>query len=115
VKRPPPPASLLDEALRLAGKAAGRVLDDPRGREAMARAVGLAQRSLQRVEEAQARLMEAAGVPGRRDFEALARSLARVKVKARRLEQALAARRAAIAGDEAAKPPERGPEDASEP
>jgi hypothetical protein len=115
VRRPPSPARLLDEALRLAGRAAGRVLDDPRGREAVARAVGLAQRSLQRVERAQARLMEVAGVPGRRDFEALARSLARVKVKARRLEAALRARQEPPAGEGGEGGPGRGGGGAPEP
>lgn len=95
--RPGPPGldALLAEASRLAGKAAARVLADPRGQEALARAVGLAQRSLQRIEALQVDLMRAAGVPGRQDFQALAKQLARVKRKARELSEKLAARQAA--------------------
>lgn len=96
--RPPPGlVTLLEEATRLAGRAASRVMADPRGQEAMARAVGLAQRSLQRLEALQGDLLRAAGVPGRQDFQALAKQLARVRRKARELSGKLAARRAAEA------------------
>jgi 3-methyladenine DNA glycosylase/8-oxoguanine DNA glycosylase len=95
VKRAPPGLdALLAEASRLAARAAARVLADPRGQEALARAVGLAQRSLQRIEALQAELLRAAGVPGRQDYQALARQLARVKRKARELSEKLAARQA---------------------
>jgi hypothetical protein len=92
--RPAPPglAALLEEASRLASQAAAKVMADPRGQEALARAVGLAQRSLQRIEALQAELMRAAGVPGRQDYQALAKQLARVKRKARELSERLAAR-----------------------
>jgi len=104
VRRDPPGLeALLAEASRLASRAAARVLADPRGQEALARAVGLAQRSLQRAEALQAALMKAAGVPGRQDYQALARQLARVKRKARELDEKLAARQAGRAGT--------GPED----
>jgi hypothetical protein len=92
-QRPPGLAALLDEASRLASRAAGKVMADPRGQEAVARAVGLAQRSLQRLETLQAELMKAAGIPGRQDYQELAKSLARVKRKARELSEKLEARR----------------------
>jgi len=91
-------AALLEEASRFASAAAGKVMADPRGQEAVARAVGLAQKSLQRVEALQAELMRAAGIPGRQDYQELARSLARLKRKARELTQKLEARRRAGAG-----------------
>jgi len=91
-------AALLEEATRLASGAAVKVMSDPRGQEAVARAVGLAQRSLQRVEALQAELMKVAGIPGRQDYQELARSLARVRRKARELTQKLEAQRRAGAG-----------------
>jgi hypothetical protein len=96
--RTPDLASLLDEATRLASRAAGRVLADPRGQEALARAAGLAQRGLARIEELQAKAMQAAGIPGRAEYQELARGLARVKRKARELNERLARRAAAAKG-----------------
>lgn len=100
MRKPEPPGlrSLLEEASRLAAQATARIMADPRGQEALARAVGLAQRSLQRLEALQAELMRAAGVPGRQDYQALAKQLARVKRKARELSEKVAARQAAEAG-----------------
>ncbi len=91
-------AALLEEATRLASAAAGKVMADPRGQEAVARAVGLAQRSAQRIEALQAEAMKAAGIPGRQDYQELARSLARLKRKARELTEKLEAQRRAQAG-----------------
>ncbi|HET9551691.1 MAG TPA: hypothetical protein VFP50_01870 [Anaeromyxobacteraceae bacterium] len=92
---PPGLSALIEEATRLAARAAGKVMADPRGQEAVARAVGLAQRSLHRLEAVQAELMKAAGIPGRQDYQELAKSLARVKRKARELSEKLEARRRA--------------------
>jgi hypothetical protein len=77
--------ALLQAGARLVARAAERVLTDPRGQEAVARAVGLAQRGKRRVEEVQERLLDAAGIPGRQDYEDLAKRLARLKRKAREL------------------------------
>jgi hypothetical protein len=77
--------ALLDAGTRLVARAAEKVLSDPRGQEAVARAVGLAQRGKRRVEEVQERLMAAAGIPGRQDYQDLAKQLARIKRKARDL------------------------------
>ncbi|MBK9517094.1 MAG: hypothetical protein IPO09_07000 [Anaeromyxobacter sp.] len=85
--------ALLQEATTLAAQAAGKVLADPRGQEAVARAVGLAQRTLQRLEALQAEAMKAAGIPGRQDYQELAKQLARVKRKARELGKKLEERR----------------------
>lgn len=75
----------LEAGTRLVARATEKVLSDPRGQDALARAVGLAQRGRQRVEEAQERLMSAAGIPGRQDYADLAKQLARIKRKAREL------------------------------
>src|SRR5512140_225754 len=74
---------------RLVSRAADTVLRDPRGQEALARAVGLAQRGRRRLEEVQERLMHAAGIPGRQDYQDLAKQLARIKRKARELAEKL--------------------------
>jgi hypothetical protein len=66
-------------------RAAEKVLADPRGQDAVARAVGMAQRGRQRALEVQEKLMAAAGIPGRQDYQDLAKQLARIKRKARDL------------------------------
>ncbi|HSN91426.1 MAG TPA: hypothetical protein VLS93_09370 [Anaeromyxobacteraceae bacterium] len=102
--------ALLETGARVAASAAGRVLADPRGQEAVARAVGLAQRAKRRAEEVQARVLRAAGIPGREDVQDLAKQLARIKRKARELAEAVeAGRPGARAGTAAAA--EREPAD----
>jgi hypothetical protein len=80
---------LLAAGTRLVSRAAEKVLSDPRGQEALARAVGMAQRGRRRVEEVQERVMQAAGIPGRQDYQDLAKQLARIKRKARELSERL--------------------------
>ena len=91
---------LIGGGTRLVSRAAERVMNDPRGQDAVARAVGLAQRGRRRVEELQERLMQAAGIPGRQDYQDLAKQLARLKRKARELAEKLDAQHAAGADDE---------------
>jgi hypothetical protein len=76
---------LFEAGTRLVSRAAERVLSDPRGQEAVARAVGLAQRGRRRMEEVQQRLMKAAGIPARQEYDDLVKQLARIKRKARDL------------------------------
>lgn len=83
--------TLLEKGARLVVRAADTVMNDPRGQDALARAVGLAQRGKRRLEEAQERLMKAAGIPGRQEYQDLARQLARIKRKARELSERLEA------------------------
>jgi hypothetical protein len=90
---------LVDGGTRFVSRAAEKVMNDPRGQDAVARAVGLAQRGRRRVEEMQERLMRAAGIPGRQDYQDLAKQLARIKRKARELAEKL---------DAQAEEPERG-------
>lgn len=94
---------LLDAGTRLVTRAAEKVLTDPRGQEALARAVGMAQRGRRRVEELQQRLMQAAGIPARQDYQELAKQLARIKRKARDLAEKMEA-----AKGPAARPPAGG-------
>jgi hypothetical protein len=90
--------TLFEQGSRLVAKAADAMMNDPRGQEALARAVGLAQRGKRRVEAAQERLMKAAGIPGRQEYQDLARQLARIKRKARELAERLDREDAAQAG-----------------
>lgn len=94
---------LFDAGTKLVSRAAERVMHDPRGQDAVARAVGLAQRGRRRVEEMQRRLMEAAGIPGRQEYDELQKQLARLKRKARELAQKLEAAGEAEGEDE--RPP----------
>jgi hypothetical protein len=71
------------------GRAAGAVISDPRGQEAVARAVGLAQRGLQLFEAAQERALHAAGLAARPDYNDLRKQVARLKRKARELSEKL--------------------------
>lgn len=81
---------LLETGTSLVNRAAETVLRDPRGQEALARAIGAAQRGRKRLEALQVRAMKLAGVPGRDDYHDLAKQLARIKRKARELDEKLA-------------------------
>ncbi len=76
---------LFESGTRFVARAAESVMKDPRGQDAIARAVGLAQRGKRRVEQLQERFMKTAGIPGRQDYDDLAKQLARIKRKARDL------------------------------
>jgi hypothetical protein len=82
-------ARLVDAGTRAAASAATQVMSDPRGQEAVARALGAAQRGMKTIEGLQARAMKAAGIPGRQDYQELAKQLARIKRKARDLAAAV--------------------------
>lgn len=93
---------------RLVTGAARTVLSDPRGQDAVARAVGLAQRGRRRMEEVQERFMDAAGIPGKQDYQDLAKQLARLKRKARELAERLEPEGEGAEGDAGGDPGERG-------
>ena len=80
---------LLEQGARAVSRAAGAVLADPRGQEAMARAVGLAQRGLHTFEAVQERALHAAGLAARPDYHELRKQVARLKRKARELSEKL--------------------------
>jgi len=81
---------VLEQGARVVGRAAGVVLSDPRGQEALARAVGLAQRGRQAFEAVQERALHAAGLAARPDYAELRKQVARLKRKARELAEQLA-------------------------
>lgn len=91
---------LFEAGTRIVSRAAGRVMSDPRGQDAVARAVGLAQRGRKRVEELQGLLMKAAGIPGRQEYDEMAKQLARLKRKARELAEKLQAEEEAEPGED---------------
>jgi hypothetical protein len=80
---------VLEQGARVVGRAAGAVLSDPRGQEALARAVGLAQRGRQAFEAVQERALHAAGLAARPDYAELRKQVARLKRKARELSEQL--------------------------
>jgi hypothetical protein len=78
---------ILEEGTRLASRAAKAVLDDRRGQEVVAVAVGVAQKGRRRVGEVQDRVLHAVGLPTKADYEEVARSMARLKRKIRELSR----------------------------
>jgi len=79
------PEAILEQGVRLASRAARVVLEDPRGQEVLAAAVGAAQKGKQQLEEVQGRVLRAAGLPSKGDYDDVARSMARLKRKLRDL------------------------------
>jgi hypothetical protein len=82
-------SAVLSGATRAAGKAAGKLMEDPRGQEAVARAVGVAQRTKKLVDEVQERTFHAAGIAARRDLDESRKQIARIKRKMRELSAKL--------------------------
>jgi hypothetical protein len=106
-------AELVFEAgTRAVARAADAVMSDPRGKEAVARAIGLAQEGRRRLGEAQERVLKAAGIPGQKDYQELTKQLARIKRKARELAEALEAEEGGAGGVDAAAAFDDGAEDA---
>ncbi len=101
--RKPFTEKLVETGTRIVARAAEKVMNDPRGQDALAHAIGLAQRGRRRVEQMQERLMKAAGIPGRQDYDDLAKQLARIKRKARELAEQLDAQEAEDPDGEAAE------------
>jgi len=79
------PEALMEQGVRVATRAAKVVLDDPRGQEVLAAAVGVAQKGKRQLEEVQGRVLRAAGLPTKGDYEDVAKSMARLKRKLRDL------------------------------
>ena len=79
------PEVLLEQGVRAASRAAKIVLEDPRGQEVIAAAVGAAQKGKRQVEEIQGKVLRAAGLPSKGDYDDVAKSMARLKRKLRDL------------------------------
>jgi hypothetical protein len=79
------PEVLVEQGVRAASRAAKVILEDPRGQEVIAAAVGAAQRGKRQLEEVQGLVMRVAGLPTKADYDDVARSMARLKRKLREL------------------------------
>ena len=80
-------AMLAEQAAHLVGRAAKAILDDPRSRDILAAAVGVAQRGQKRLGAVQERVLRAAGLPAKADYEDVSRQVARLKRKIRELSR----------------------------
>jgi hypothetical protein len=83
------PEVLVEKGVR----AAKVVLEDPRGQEVLAAAVGAAQKGKRQLEEVQGLVMRAVGLPTKGDFDDVAKSMARLKRKLRDLTRQVDAER----------------------
>jgi hypothetical protein len=81
------PGMLVEQGARLAGRAARAVLDDRRGQEVVAVAVGVAQKGRKRLEAVQEKVLRAVGLPAKADYEEVSRQVARLKRKIRELSR----------------------------
>jgi polyhydroxyalkanoate synthesis regulator phasin len=79
---------LVEQGTRLANRAAKAVIDDERGQEVVAAAVGAAQKGMRRLGEIQERVLHAVGLPSKADYEDVAKQMARLKRKIRDLSRA---------------------------
>jgi polyhydroxyalkanoate synthesis regulator phasin len=112
-------ADLLELGMKLALDAAESVLSDPRGRGALSAASELAQKAVKKLEEVQATVVRAAGVPSQSDVRDLEERVERLQRRARdlgaRLESlAREAQRKGAAPDRTPGPQWRDPEDPDE-
>jgi len=103
---------ILERGAKVVGRAAGAVLSDPRGQEALARAVGVAQRGRRVLAAVQEKALHAAGLAARPDYAELRKQVVRLKRKTRDLGVRLRANRAAAPGNGAVRGVERRPDDA---
>jgi hypothetical protein len=92
-KRKGIPEALMEQGVAAATRAAKVVLEDPRGQEVLAAAVGAAQRGKRQLEEVQGMVMRAAGLPTKGDYGEVAKSMARLKRKLRDLANQVDAKR----------------------
>jgi len=89
------PGWLIEEGTRALGKAAERIASSGPSSQAVARAVGVAQRGLQALAAVQEQALHAVGLAARPDYDDVKKRLARIKRKVRELD-----RRAGGAGPE---------------
>jgi len=99
---------LVEQGMRFATQAAKTVIDDRRGQEAVATAVGLAQKGMKRLEGVQEQVLHAIGLPSKSDYDEVAKQMARLKRKMRDLEKQVDAA-ADAKGARASRAPPAGP------
>jgi polyhydroxyalkanoate synthesis regulator phasin len=105
---------LVEQGVRLATQAARTVMDDRRGQEAVATAVGLAQKGMKQLEGVQEQVLHAVGLPSKTDYEDVAKQMARLKRKIRDLTRQVEAKAAAGAPPGPGAAPERSDDDDDE-
>jgi len=81
------PGKLVEQGTRLASRAAKALLEDRRGQDVLAVAVGAAQKGKKRIEAMQEKVLRAVGLPAKADYEDVARQMARMKRKIRDLSR----------------------------
>jgi polyhydroxyalkanoate synthesis regulator phasin len=99
---------LVEQGMRFATQAAKTVIDDRRGQEAVAAAVGLAQKGMKRLEGVQEQVLHAIGLPSKSDYDDVAKQMARLKRKMRDLKKQVDAA-ADAKGARASPAPPAGP------
>jgi len=102
---------LVEQGLRFASQAAKVMMDDRRGQEAVAAAVGLAQKGMKRLEGVQEQVLHAVGLPAKTDYDEVAKQMARMKRKIRDLSRKVEAG-AVVGGGRGAEGAGEAPEDA---
>jgi galactokinase len=81
--------TLRERAADLGMKAMGKLFEDPRRAEAIAKAVGGLQRAKQALDEAQQKALKAAGLVTREDFKDAGKRLSALKRRCRDLAEEL--------------------------
>jgi len=81
--------TLRERAADLGMKAMGKLFEDPRRAEAIAKAVGGLQRAKQALDEAQEKALKAAGLVTREDFKDAGKRLSALKRRCRDLAEEL--------------------------
>jgi polyhydroxyalkanoate synthesis regulator phasin len=110
-------ADFLELGMKLALDAAESVLSDPRGRSALSAASELAQKAVKKLEDVQATVVRAAGVPSQSDVRDLEERVEQLQRRARELGARLeavareAARNKAPPADRTPGPQWRDPDD----
>jgi galactokinase len=81
--------TLRERAAEVGMKAMGKLFEDPRRAEAIAKAVGGLQRAKQAIDEAQEKALKAAGLVTREDFKDAGKRLSALKRRCRDLAEEL--------------------------
>ncbi len=81
--------TLRERATEVGMKAMGKLFEDPKRAEAIAKAVGGLQKAKQAIDEAQQRALKAAGMVTREDFKDAGKRLSALKRRCRELAEEL--------------------------
>ncbi len=81
------PGWFIEEGTRALSRAAGRIASSAPSSEAVARAVGVAQRGLQALSAVQEQALHAVGLAAKPDYDEVRKRLARIKRKVREIDR----------------------------